>query len=517
MAAAGRVYYKSALLLGLVLCPADGGLQQRGERTNATGTLTFKTSDADLGKAFEWARLQALAYAFSGDPVGDWYEAALPGRQAFCMRDVAHQAMGAHALGLDRSTHNMLHRFAENIAESRDWCSYWEIDRYNRPSAADYKNDGEFWYCLPANYDILDACYRMFVWTGDYSYINDPIFVNFYDRSVTSYEERWSLGSERIMKRNRQMNVRGEFDPERNFQVFRGHPSYDEGQHDTTVGVDLLATQYSGYLAYAGIQDGRRDEEAAGVFRKKAAVVRAQINSVWWNGGAGHFYSRINGAHQLDGKAGDSVLYRDVVDDGPKLKAVLDDLLRQIRSAPASAVEVQSHRAEILYRYGAPDAAYGQIVDLARENRERRDYPEVSFSIVGAIVSGLMGIHPDAAAFAMAAGPSSLDTVVKTFPELGKIDWAELDNMPVRDNEICVRHEGVRKTVFTNERGPSLLWRASFPGVFQTLTVDGQPKAAHVERLSMGRDISWIEVPVGPGGTRRAEIPVPLKISSGKQ
>ncbi len=95
----------------------------------AASSLVLKTSDARLAAAFAWARGQALAYAFEGDPVGNWYEAALPGRHAFCMRDTAHQAMGAHVLGLAGYTHNMLHKFAENISKSKDWCSYWEINR----------------------------------------------------------------------------------------------------------------------------------------------------------------------------------------------------------------------------------------------------------------------------------------------------------------------------------------------------------------------------------------------------
>jgi hypothetical protein len=71
-------------------------------------------------EGFNWAKQQALAYAFDGDPVGPWYEAALPGREAFCMRDASHQGVGAHALGLARRNLNMLKRFAENISESRE-------------------------------------------------------------------------------------------------------------------------------------------------------------------------------------------------------------------------------------------------------------------------------------------------------------------------------------------------------------------------------------------------------------
>src|SRR5580698_1283888 len=73
--------------------------------------LRFESSDHQLEQAFNWAKLQALAYAHGGeDAVGPWYEAALPGRSSFCMRDVAHQTVGAAALGLDAANLNMLGR-----------------------------------------------------------------------------------------------------------------------------------------------------------------------------------------------------------------------------------------------------------------------------------------------------------------------------------------------------------------------------------------------------------------------
>ena len=55
---------------------------------------------ADLVAGFEWAKDVSLRYVRQGDPVGPWYEAALPGRDAFCMRDVSHQVDGSLALGL---------------------------------------------------------------------------------------------------------------------------------------------------------------------------------------------------------------------------------------------------------------------------------------------------------------------------------------------------------------------------------------------------------------------------------
>lgn len=104
--------------------------------------ISFTSDDAVLVEGFEWAKQQAMAYVHRGnDPVGYWYEAALPGRSAFCMRDVSHQLVGAQLLGLADINKNLLTKFVSAIAESRDWCGYWEINKWNRPAPVDYQSD----------------------------------------------------------------------------------------------------------------------------------------------------------------------------------------------------------------------------------------------------------------------------------------------------------------------------------------------------------------------------------------
>lgn len=455
--------------------------------------LVFESSDAGLVKGFEWAKSQAMAYAFEGDAVGPWYEAAEPGREAFCMRDTAHQAMGAHALGLARHNKNMLHRFAENISDARDWCSLWEIDRHNRPAPVDYDNDAQFWYNLPANFDVLDACYRMYVWTGDMDYVNDPVFLNFYDRTVTDYVERWGLGLDQVMRRPRLMNVRGLLDAGKKFQSARGIPGYDEGNHEYTVGGDVLATQYAAYLAYAYIQEARRNTEQARQYQKKALDVRAFLNTTWWNAQEQHFYLRVGQNHKLEGRGGRDLLNWNAVEDGPRLKSALQDAGRN---------------PEIQYRYGDADAAYAAMLDAAGP-RSRREYPEVPFSWIGALVNGTMGITVEAdSPLESASAGNWVAAAVLTLPGLGsKVDWAEIRNLPVRDNQITVRHEGMRKSVLTNQRGPALIWQAALPGTFDTLLVNGRPVRARSVKGPLDRVASTVRVTVGGGGTVSVEAP----------
>jgi len=465
--------------------------------------LDLETSDANLAAAFAWARRQALAYVFSGDPVGDWYEAALPGRQAFCMRDVSHQCMGAHALGLARHTRNMLAKFAANISEGKDWCSYWEINRENRPAPVDYRDDGDFWYNLPANFDVLDASFRMYLWSGDQAYLSDPAFLNFYKRTVHDYVARWDLGLDRIMTRPRIMNIREASDPASRFQANRGIPSYEESDRSFVVAVDQVAVQYAGYLAYARFEQLHGNNQEAREFLKRADDVKAFLNRVWWDNESGTYYSSLGLDRKLK-KTGSNlaVLYYGVAEEGAKAESVVNAILRSIKSKESIGIEQQSHLPEILYRYGRPEAAYAQILDLTREEKKRREYPEVSYSVIGAIVTGTMGTE--------LALPESLNGLqealyvqrtVRTLPRLtAKTKWAELRHVPIWTNEISVRHDGLNKTTLTNVAGPALIWNACFPGAYSQLLANGKGVEAMPPGATRnGQPVSCTTIVVGSG------------------
>lgn len=466
----------------------------------AQSELDFSSSDTKLVDSFRWAKMEAMSYVFDGDPVGPWYEAALPGRHAFCMRDTSHQADGAQALGLARYNHNMLRRFAENISASRDWCSYWEIDRLNRPAPVDYKSDAQFWYNLPANFDVLDACYRMYLWTRDRSYIEDPVFLNFYDHTMSDYIARWNLSPDRIMKRTSNIETP---------PFFRGDPTYEESSRDNLIGIDLLATQYAAYRAYAAIRAIRGDKQAARRSLQTAAQMKSLINTVWWNSSQGYFYAFFNKQHQFTGRAGSAVLYRNAADDGPKTESALHTLLATMRTEPVDAVEAKSHYAEILYRYGNPEAAYAQIMDLTRNGRERREYPEVSYSVIGALVTGLMGIRVEPTLpLTEIVGGNYFESVVETLPQLtAKTNWAELCNLPVEGNILCVRHAGNRSTSLSNHGKKALKWRAAFIGSFPKLLVNGKPFKANATPEYLSRVKTWIDVAVPSGSTLQIKVP----------
>ncbi|MBC8080818.1 MAG: hypothetical protein H7X86_10765 [Gorillibacterium sp.] len=385
--------------------------------------LQIRSSSEELNQGIEWAQQLALSYAHSSDPVGLWYEAALPGREAFCMRDVAHQSIGASILGLSQHNKNMLYKFAKNISEGKDWCTYWEINCNNLPVKEDYEADDKFWYNLPANFDVLDCCLRQYLWTGDKDYLTDPVFLNFYERTVRDYVKHWDKDGDGLIEHYISYGV-------------RGIGSYvEDGLHVSMAG-DLVAAQYAGYRAYAHIQGLIGNLQEQEEFEKKAHEIQAIYTQTWWD----ETNQRFHGAKLTDGSFYEKYyysghflpLYYDIVEDNHKKEAALQEVVIN----DASNVEELSYLPQVYFKCGLWDLAYETTLRLMNPALERREYPEVSYSAVNSIVTGLMGISADAG--------KRLITITPRFVE--SLEWIEASQIPVLGNLISI-HIGPQKAI----------------------------------------------------------------------
>jgi hypothetical protein len=95
---------------------------------------------------------------------------------------------------------------------------------------------------------------------------------------------------------------------------------------------------------------------------------------------------------------------------------------------------------------------------------------------------------------------------VATFPQLSTAEWVELKHVPVFANEISVRHVAGRSTVFTNESGPAIQWRASLPGRFEKLNLDGKQVAAKTGKRLGGAAETWVVAEVRSGQKRTVAL-----------
>ncbi len=341
--------------------------------------IRFTSPDESLNAGFAWAVSQATAYAHEGDPVGAWYDASLPNRYAFCIRDVCHQANGAHALGLERHTKNMLTKFVQSIAQSRDFCCFWEIDKNYRPAPVDYTSDEDFWYNLPANFDLLYACLRMYRLTGDRDYLESEDFLHFYRLTVENYIRTWDKDGDGIPEGGRGR---------------RGIPSYEEGEGSGAVQMlDLLAAEAAALAAYAAIC-GLRGENGD-KYRAQSEAILAEIDRRWDEDDRRFYFAKGKDGQliHLSAIATECVVYFDAVTDKRKADITLDRLDERGKTPGKMNVEVMSHLPEIFYSYGRYAEGEYWLRHITAPELHRREYPEVSFAAVGAFVFGMMGVR----------------------------------------------------------------------------------------------------------------------------
>jgi len=289
---------------------------------------------------------------------------------------------------------------------------------------------------------------------------------------VNDYVERWGLGIDQAMTRPRLLNMRGIFDPTKKFPKNRGIPGYNEQDHTYVLGFDVLETQRAAYLAYAHIQEVRGNADLSQEYLAKAAAVENLLTNKWWDGSNQCFYARLNKDYQLEGQ-------------GPK---TLDwHTVTQID----------------------PDGIYQHLMNAAFGQGSRREYPETSFSWVGDLVNGFMGINPIFTSPLEASVKGTWREVsLQTQSGLGtNVAWAEIRNLPLRGSLITIRHEGTKKTIVTDQQGPAFVWQPTFEGSYPFLLVGGRPAKASIQTNSNGRVTSSLQVAVGACNVMTVEAP----------
>lgn len=446
--------------------------------------VTFKSSDSAIEDAFNWAKMTALSYKHDvGDPVGAWYDASLPGRFAFCMRDVSHQCIGAEILGMNKENKNMFTKFAENISAEKDWCSYWEINKWNKPAPADYKNNKEFWYNLNANFDLLYATWRLYLWTGDENYINDPVFLNFDEKTLNDYIKSWVLEADSLLTRPSHPNMSLPIDENNPFQRSRGLPSYVENIPDLKVSADLIAAIYQGFVSYSYILRLKGDSSESAACLQKAKQYQNVLVSKWWNPHANLYYTYYSDSGKFGNGEGESfLLWFNIL----KNKYRINQTIHHLNSIRWN-VETTSYLPVLLYSYGFNEQAYKDLLYLSNPGTKRREYPEVSFGVIQGIVLGYMGIEPDA----------RTNTISTLYRGKSK-DMAQLKDLPVLNTTINVK-EQTKTTVFRNNGHFPLHWLAMFNGQHHTIYINNKPIRARLKKGFRGNTISYIQTSVAPG------------------
>lgn len=454
--------------------------------------LRLSSSDKELETAFQWAAGMASQYRGAAtDPVGPWYEAALPSREAFCIRDVSHQCIAAAMLGFTTENRNMVGKFLQHISVSKDWCSYWEIDRYNRPAPVDYLNDTAFWYNLNANFELIYAAERLYRWTGDRSYISDPAHQYFFEKTLHEYINTWKLDTASLFTRKPIAVQRSNYNPDDNYTGSRGLPSYVESVPGIRMSADLLAAIYQGFAAYSRILKLQGDWKKAAYYEGQATLYQEYIERYCYNKSSGSYYTYFTESGESgSGEGALFLLWFDAVKDPERKKKILKDL-----AALSLNVESRSYLARLCYLSGLPEYGRKYLLELSDPANKRRSYPEVSFGVLDGIVGGLMGVEADA----------SGNTISTCFRGSGA-PLLKLEQLTALGRTFTIQMEGAFRTTLQHSGTSSIRWKACFRGQHAYIKINGRKKKPVFETDKDGTVLSTVIVTVKPGEKAACEL-----------
>ncbi|MFG2143044.1 hypothetical protein ACGFRG_02435 [Streptomyces sp. NPDC048696] len=427
------------------------------------------------------------------------YWAGYAHRSGYYARDTAHQLAGAEVLGLRAENKTMLRSFAASATAEHAYYPVWAMnfDARTYLSIA-YHGPDSFVREVPAPFELVQKAEEAYRWSGDRAYLTDPVLWDFYrhvtDEFVTLHDGQKDNGRVRVAEGTGK-------------GIFQGTASYDEvsGEPLAEAG-DAIGSQYQAYRAMAALARAKGDRVLAARFERRSRDLKAYFNSTWSGGGSGADMVR---GYTTDGRALTGwgkenswfMPLKHIIDPGDRLAAYLDFVDEQAGGAGRpDNIEALTYLPDVFFAGDRPDTAWKWMryvydhKDLPHVNSRQGangDYPEVSFTLVGQTVQGLMGLTPDA--------PDHTLTTRSQLPST--MGWLKLEDLHIGDSTFALRHDGARTSTLTHTSGSSpYTWEARFPGTHRALLVDGVRQPARTKVVD-GTTYTYIRTRVSPGQT----------------
>ncbi|MGW4649280.1 hypothetical protein [Kitasatospora sp. NPDC004289] len=475
------------------------------------------SSDPRVVEMFDWAKRKANSWvllAGSTGPVnvdennrfgtgtavyGPSYWAGYANRSGYYSRDMAHQVVGAQVLGLTAENRTMLRSFAASATEAHKYYPVWahNFDTGTYLSI-DYRRPDLFVREVPAPFELVEKAAQAYRWSGDKSYVEDEVFWDFYrhttEEFVALHDQAKPNGGVAVAEGTGK-------------GIFSGTASYNEqGNEKLAEAGDGIAAQYQAYLGLAALARGKGDTALAARAEQQAAALKQYFNSEWSGAGSGADMVR---AYSLDGTAFKGwglenswfMPMKRIIEAGPRNEAYLDYVDAQAAGPDGpSNIEAFTYLPDTFFANNRNDAAWKWMKyvydqrDVQHVNASQGpngDYPEVSFTLVGQTVSGLLGLEPDA--------PNRRLTTQSRLP--AGMDWLQVDDIPVGKDRIGLRQDGVNRSTLTNHSASrTYTWEARFAGSHPTLSVDGVARKAQT-KVEHGVTYTYLTVKVAAGQT----------------
>ncbi|KQV24175.1 MULTISPECIES: hypothetical protein [unclassified Kitasatospora] len=482
----------------------------------------ISSSDPAIVEMFDWAKRKANSWvllAGSTGPLnvdennrsgtgtatyGPSYWAGYANRSGYYSRDMAHQVVGAQVLGLTAENRSMLHSFAASATEAHKYYPVW-AQNFDTGTylSIDYRNPDLFVREVPAPFELVEKAAQAYRWSGDPAYVDDQVFWDFYRHTTKEFVALHNAAKGNGAVQVAEGTGRG---------IFSGTASYNEqGDEKLAEAGDGIAAQYQAYLAVASLAEAKGDTALAAQAEQQAAALKQYFNSEWSGTGSGadmvRAYSRDGTAFKGWGLENSWFMpMKQIIEAGPRNEAYLDFIDHQASGGHGpSNIEAFTYLPDTFFANNRNDTAWKwmQYVydqrDVQHVNASQGpngDYPEVSFTLVGQTVSGLLGLAPDA--------PNRRLTTQSRLP--AGMDWLQVDDIPVGKDTVSLRQDGATGSTLTNHStARSYTWEARFVGSHPTLTVNGVAKPA-LTKVEHGVTYSYLDLKVTPGQTVRVGV-----------
>ncbi|MFB8169958.1 hypothetical protein ACFC60_18615 [Kitasatospora purpeofusca] len=500
-----------------------------------TGTPQASSDSTRLVALFDWAvrTARALVYptgwngpvnADEHRPLGTGtaryipsYHAGYRHRSAFYARDFAHQAVGAHVLGLATENTAMLRAFAASATPRHGHHPVWACNFDGSFHAIDYHGPDRFVRELPSVFELVETVLRLYRWTGDRTLVDDPALWAFCRTTVTEFVDRRTAGSP---------VARGT-----GGGIFDGTATYHElsGERLVEAG-DGIATQYRACLAAAELASAREEHLFAARCTERARELKRYFNDVWsrvrpttagvrpWPDEQDEDPANTVRGYTADGRPVTGwgregswfMPLKGIIDAGPRNERYLDYIAEQAVGADAPPnAEACTYLPDVFFAHGRAETAWHWMTavhDLrdrphpVPEQGRNGDYPELSFTLVGQTVEGLLGLRPDAPSHCL----STLPRLPNAIGRLG------VQDIPFGTGMLTLHHNSRSSSTLTQSTGSELNWEARFPGTHSTLLVNGRPRTPET-RTRDGTTYSCTTVRIAPGRTCTVQVTDPTE------
>ena len=162
-----------------------------------------------------------------------------------------------------------------------------------------------------------------------------------------------------------------------------------------------------------------------------------------------------------------------------------------------SNIEAISYIPDVFFARGDRESAWKWMEHIHKAPASARDYPEISFTVISHVISGLLGVIPDAPR-AQIATRSHLPAAI------GEIS---VENIAIGDARFTVTHTGLTGSTVTLTSGSKqFTWLARFPGRHAELAINEKLRKANVI-TDNGLVYSQVSVPLKVGQRMNVRVP----------